>query len=298
MQLIRKVQEDKSVTSSFRRAMIITIGGNIFLAAIKAYGARVSGSVALYADAANSISDVIYSVFLVIGLYLSLRPPDESHPQGHSRFEPLVGLVVALTMSFAGYEAARSSIARFTAGGQVVEPSLPTIILIVSALIKFGMFLTIRNIARKVHSPALETTSLDHISDVLTSTVAFIGILTSKINPLFDAVAGILVAIWIFRAAFNAGKDHISFLTGGGASKDLTDEIVRIAETEPGVLKVHHIITEYVGPRLVVEMHVNVSGSMPLNEAHGISDNIMAKIEALPDVDRVYVHLEPDDWID
>lgn len=298
MQLIRKAKEDKAITKSFRTAMAITIGGNVFLAAIKAFGAKYSGSVALYADAANSISDVIYSVLLVIGLYLSLRPPDETHPQGHSRFEPLVGLVVALTMSFAGYEAARSSIERLTAGGQVVEPGLPTIILIGSALTKFGMFLAIRNIARKVHSPALETTSLDHISDVLTSTVALIGILTSSLNPLFDAIAGILVALWIFRAAFNAGKDHISFLTGGSASSDLREQIVRIAETEPGVLRVHHIITEYVGPQLVVEMHVNVRGTTPLHDAHIISDNISAKIEQLPDIDRVYVHLEPDDWTD
>lgn len=295
MRVIRQATINKENTTSFRNAMVVTVVGNVFLTALKAYGARVSGSVALYADAVNSISDMIYSLLLAFGLYISLKPPDETHPQGHSRFEPLVGLVVTMSMAIAGYTAGRAAIERLISGGIAVEPGLPTIILILSALTKLGMFLIIRSIARKVNSPALKTAAIDNVMDVLTSSVALIGILTSRINPIFDAIAGILVALWIFRAAYQAAVGHISLLTGGAPPEELRDQIIEIASAQPGVLRVHRVIAEYVGPKLVVEMHINVTDAMTIKEAHAIEDDLMDKILAIPEVDRVYVHLEPND---
>jgi cation diffusion facilitator family transporter len=283
----------------YRQAMIITLAGNVVLATIKGLVAWASGSVAIYSDAANSISDVLYSLLMVLGLWAAQRPPDISHPQGHSRFEPLVGLAVALSMTLAGIEAARASFVRFQAGGLAVNPGLPTLVLIVSAGTKAGMFIVIRNLARKVMSPTLNTTAQDNLSDVLTSTAAFIGAFGSKlVSPLLDPIAGFAVAIWIFRAAYRAIKENLNFLTGGGASEDLRHQIIEIAESVPGVIRVHHLMTEYAGPRLVADLHVNVAGDMPLREAHTITDEITTRLEALPDIDRAYVHLEPDDWVD
>ncbi len=283
----------------FKNALIITIAGNVLMASLKGVAAYYSGSVALYSDAANSVSDVLYSIMMVIGLYMTLRPPDLSHPQGHSRFEPLVGLAVAFSMAYAGYEAGSTSIERFVQGGLAVEPGLPTMVLIFAALFKVGMFISIRKIARQVSSPTLRTTAQDNLNDVFTSLAAFVGAVGSSfIHPLLDPIAGILVALWIFRSAFNAAREHLNFLTGGGASEELRLKIIQTAESVPGVLRVHHLMTEYSGPRLVVDLHVNVNGDTPLRDSHVITDLVMAKLEALPDIDRVYVHLEPDDWTD
>ncbi len=283
----------------YRQAMIITLVGNIFLASIKALVAWASGSVAIYSDAANSISDVLYSLLMVLGLQVAQRPPDMSHPQGHSRFEPLVGLAVALSMTLAGFEAARASWVRFQAGGLAVNPGLPTVVLIVSAATKAGMFIVIRNYARKLVSPTLNTTAQDNLSDVLTSSAAFLGAFGSKlISPLLDPIAGFAVALWIFRAAYLAIRENLNFLTGGGASEELRNQIIEITESVPGVIRVHHLMTEYAGPRLVADLHVNVAGDMLLRDAHKITDEITERLESLPNIDRAYVHLEPDDWID
>ena len=283
----------------FKIALIITIAGNVLLGVLKGLAAHFSGSVALYADAANSISDVLYSIMMVIGLWAALRPPDIGHPQGHSRFEPLVGLMVSFSMAFAGYEAGSTAIERFVEGGLAVEPGLPTLTLVFSALLKVGMFYAIRKISQQVNSATLRTTAQDNLNDVFTSMAAFIGAIgSSLIHPLLDAIAGILVALWIFRSAYNAAREHLNFLTGGGASEELRHKIIETAESVPGVLRVHHLMTDYSGPRLVVDLHVNVNGDTPLRDSHEITDQVIAKLEALPDVDRVYVHLEPDDWTD
>ncbi len=294
MQWIREYEANPEEDRVFRRALWVTLLGNVLLAVGKGLVAYLSGSVALYADAANSASDVVYSLVMVWGLWVSRQPPDLSHPQGHSRFEPLSGLVIAGAMTFAGYEAVRVSIVRFLEGGAAVEPGWPTVALLLSAAIKAGMYLWVHRTARRVASPALDAAARDNLSDVLTSVAAFAGTLGSTLlHPLADPIAGVLVSLWIFRAAFEAWRENLSYLTGAGAGEDLRREIAEVAGTVPRVLRVHQVITEYVGPQLVVDLHVNVDGHLPLFEAHRIADLVQERVEALPDIDRAYVHVEP-----
>ncbi len=297
MRWVRDYTPQPGVESQYRKALIVTVSGNVLLAVSKGLVAYLSGSVALYADAANSISDVIYSLLMIWGLWMALRPPDLTHPQGHSRFEPLVGLLVTFSMGIAGYEAARTSVERFLQGGLAVEPGWPTIVLLASAAVKLGMFFIIRNAARALESPTLETTARDNLTDVLTSSAAFLGALGSTlIHPLTDPLAGLLVAGWIFRAVILTGKENLGFLTGAGASKDLRDQLVAVAASVPGVQRVHHTMTEYAGPRLVVDLHINVNGQMTLDEAHEIADEVIHRLEKMPEVDRAYVHIEPEGY--
>ncbi len=294
MQWVRDYTPQPERRSLYSQAIAITLAGNVLLAIGKGLAAYLSGSVAILADAANSLSDVLYSFLMMLGLNVAQRPPDISHPQGHSRFEPLIGMVVALAMATAGFEAARASIERLISGGRAVEAGLPTIILLVSAAIKTGMYLSIRRIATKVSSPSLRATATDNLTDVLTSIAAIIGVLGSQlINPLLDPLAGLVVAAWIFRAAFKAGKENLQYLTGAGAPPELRDQIIEITESVPGVLKVHHLMTDYSGPKFVVDLHINVDGKITLTQAHTISEEITTKLNELPDIDRAYVHIEP-----
>ncbi len=294
MQVIRDYQPDLARRINFRRALIITFCGNLILMLGKGLVTYISNSRALYADTANSASDVVYSVLLGLGLWIAQQPPDLSHPQGHSRFEPLVGLAVAAAMTFAGYEAGRAAIVRFLSGGLSVTPGWPTLALLGSAGIKSGMFLLIRATARRVNSPALYTVAQDNLADVLTSIAAFLGVLGSTlIHPLSDPLAGGLIALWIFRIAWSAWKENLRYLTGAGAPPELREEITHLVESTPGVYSVHQVITEYIGARLVVDLHIDVDNSLAITEAHAISDHVQEKLEALPEVDRAYIHVEP-----
>lgn len=294
MQWVREVTPDAARQHLYRRAILITLLGNLVLALGKGIVAYYSRSVAVYADAANSASDVLYSLLMILGLWMAMQPPDLSHPQGHSRFEPLVGLMVAIAMSYAGYEAARAAIERLLVGGSAVEPGLPTLVLLLSAAIKAGMYLAIRRLAVALGSPALAVTARDNLSDVLTSAAAFAGVLGSRfVHPLSDPIAGVLVALWIFRAAFEAIHENLKYLTGAGAPRELRHEIAEVASKVPGVLRVHQVITEYVGPQLIADLHINVDGRMSLYEAHHISDAVEEAVAALDEVDRAYVHVEP-----
>ena len=294
MRWIRNSEQNPKTNRLFRRAMAITLAGNLLLAGIKILAAIVSGSAAIYSDAVNSVSDVLYTIFLILGLWMSQKPPDMSHPQGHSRFEPLAALVVTISMSVAGIEALRSSIQRWMEGGASIPLDISLLALVISMLIKALMYTLVHDISRTTASPGLDAAAKDNLSDVITSLAALLGVLGSDfIHPLLDPLAGILVSFWIFRAVIGTAKENFGYLTGAGADEDLRNQILEAARDIPGVQDVHHIITEYAGPKLVVDMHINVNGELTLNESHAICDQVTEKVEALPQVDRVYVHVEP-----
>jgi len=294
MRWIRNYNTYEKPHTEYKRALIVTLGGNILLGVLKAIAAYISNSMAVYADAVNSLSDIVYSILLVIGLWMALRPPDRSHPQGHSRFEPIAALIVSISMAYAGFEAGRSSIVRFLEGGGEINAGFPLVILIVSIGIKILMYLFIRSVAKKTRSPGLEAAAGDNITDVVTSIAAGIGILAAQfINPIFDPIAGILVAIWIFRAVIQLARENLGYLTGAGASKEMTGKLLASVRELNGVENIHHIITEYAGPKLVVDIHINVDGKMTLNQAHAICDLAIEALTSFPEVDRAYVHVEP-----
>ncbi|WP_018963568.1 cation diffusion facilitator family transporter [Coprothermobacter platensis] len=297
MKTVRDYQPDQQLHRWYVNAFEITIAGNVILVAVKAIVAYITNSAAMYAETANSASDVIYSLLMVFGLWVSQKPPDSSHPQGHSRFEPLVSLVIALSMGFAGYEAARTSIIKLISGGVMVQPGWPSLVMLLTATTKVFMYYALLRFSQKTRSPALHATAQDNLADVLSSTAAFLGILGSYyINPLLDPIAGLFVSAWIFKAVVPLLMENLKYITGGSATEEDIQGILDIASKVPGVLKVHELVTEYVGPRLVVEMHVNVRGDLPLSDAHRISDEIVNNvISHVKDVDRVYVHLEPED---
>lgn len=278
----------------YRRAIFIAIIGNAFLTVVKGIVAGLSGSSAVLSDAANSLSDMLYSLLMAAGLYMARQPADEGHPQGHSRFEPLVSLFISVTMAAAGLVAMRESVQRFLSGAPAIEPGWPTLALTGSALGKVVMYLLVRGIGKQAHSPAIRASARDNLADVVTSAAALLGVWGSGfVHPLLDPGAGTLVALWILRAAWRIVRENLGYLTGRGAPPGVTTRIVDAASSVSGVLDVHQVIADHVGPEVRVDIHVDVDGEMTLRQAHAIADQVQARIETLPGVDLAFVHVEP-----
>jgi len=53
------------------------------------------------------------------------------------------------------------------------------------------------------------------------------------------------------------------------------------------------MMSDYVGPKLLVDMHINLPGEVSLDEVHAVTDAVIDALEELPEVDRAYVHVEP-----
>ena len=291
---VRQESRDLRRQRLYRRAILLSVAGNVLLAAAKGGVAWVSGSSAVLSDAANSFSDILYSLFMALGLYLAHQPADRGHPQGHSRFEPLISLLIAGIMGVAGYAAISEAVQRFRTGATAIRPGWPSVVLVGSALVKVVMYRLVLDLGETTNSPAIRASARDNLADVATSLAALIGVLGSNvIHPLMDPVVGVLVALWILHAIWEIVRENLGYLTGRGAPPEVRESIVEAASSVPGVLHVHQVIADYVGPELRVDMHIDVDGDLKLRKAHAIGELVEDRVEALPDVDMAFVHVEP-----
>ncbi len=294
MKRVRYDAVDIQRLKRYKQAILISISGNIFLAVLKGIMAWLSGSSAVFSDAANSLGDTLYSIFMGIGLYLSQQPADESHPQGHSRIEPFVSLFISIAIAFAGVVAVQQGITRFSSGGRVADIGWTTLILVFSISIKVVMFWRVKRLGRETSSPAINASARDNLVDVATSAAALIGVWGAFfVDPIFDPIAGIVVGLWIFRTTWEILSENIGYLTGRGAPRELSQKIAKMALSVKGVDHVHRVIAEYVGPRMRIDMHINVNGKISLEKAHAIGERVSEKIRELSEVDLVFVHVEP-----
>ena len=146
LEYVRRESPDPRRQRLYLQAILIAVAGNALLAAAKGAVAWFSGSSAVLSDAANSLSDTLYSVMMAAGLYLVQQPADTSHPQGHSRVEPLVSLLIVVAMGVAGFTAMREGVMRFLSGATSIAPGWPTAVLTGSAVVKVAMFLLVGRI--------------------------------------------------------------------------------------------------------------------------------------------------------
>lgn len=294
LQRVRVETPDVRRRQLYRRAILVTIGGNALLVAAKGILAWLTGSSAVFSDAANSLSDTIYGLMMGGGLYIAQRPADETHPQGHGRFEPMVSLLIAAAMALTGAVAFWQSLRRMLTGGEAITLVGPTIVLLGSMAVKGIMYFEVRRAGEKVDSPAILASAQDNLADILTTAAALGGVWGSRmIHPVLDPVAGLLVALWIFRTTGKIFWENLGYLTGRGAPAGFHDRVAREAAGVPGVENVHQVIAEYVGPRLRVDIHINVDGQTSLEQAHAIAENVQAAVNRISKVDLVYVYTEP-----
>jgi cation diffusion facilitator family transporter len=292
--LIRDQATDQSRLLLYRRAIEIAVIGNGLLAVAKGGGAWISGSTAVMATAVDSFTDLVYTAFLAWGLWLSQQPADESHPQGHARLEPVISSVIALMMGIAGWEVARQAFSKILGEPNQFEWGLPAAVLVGSALVKMLMYLLVHRLAKLTRSPAINASARDNLTDVMSSGVALAGVLLANwLHPLADPIAGALVALWIFRNVIEILVENLGYLVGRSAEPELVDEIASISRQVDGVLDVHRIVVDYLGPQLRVDMHIDLAADLPLHAAHEIHQRLQKELEALDEVDLAYIHLEP-----
>ena len=278
----------------YTQASLLACWGNVLLLLAKAAAAAISGSSAIHADAANSASDVAYSMLMGLGLWISLRPPDPSHPHGHRRIESLVSVIIGAAMAGAGYEAARTGWGTWREGARPILSIWAWLVPIGAALVKSGMYLVARQIGAKAGSPAITASARDNLSDVISSGMALAGVLGSRyLFATADPLAAFVVALWIFRSAWEVLRDSIRQLIGGAASPQLARSVIHAAQSVPGVLDVHQVIIEYVGPQVRADIHIDMDGKLALSQVHRVGDAVREAVEALPEVDHAFVHVEP-----
>jgi len=278
-----------------RRVGALVLAANLALVAAKGGAWWATGSLAVGSEAVNSLADVAYSVVVLGGLYLTTQPPDFEHPHGHERIEPFVSLVVALGVLAAGAAVLWQATTAVLSGDVGRSAGVAGVVVLAgTAAAKYGLYRYVLGVADEHHSPALRATALDNRNDILTAGAALAGVLGSAAGyPVLDPLAAFVVAAGILHTGYEIVRDNVNYLVGAAPPEDLREEILSRALSHPDVEGAHDVVAHYVGPEIDVSLHVEVEGEMTLHEAHDIETELILDLESIPEVDDVFVHVDP-----
>ncbi|WP_324735084.1 cation diffusion facilitator family transporter [Thermococcus sp. SY098] len=270
-----------------------SIIGNVLLALLKIAVGFMYSSLALISDGVHSLSDVITSIIGLIGIRISSKPPDRSHPFGHSRFEPLFAFFMGLALLLVAYEIARDSIGRVLEGTSIEVNSIMLAVAVFSIIFKEGMTQYTLWVGKKLDNQILIADAYHHRSDVLSTIAVLIGLLAEKFGFRYgDSLAGLVVAIFIAKVALEIVMRNVNYLTGTSPPFEICERIKKIALSVDNVVGVHDLRAHYVGPKLHVELHIEVPPNLTLKEAHDVSEEVKRRIEELEEVEMAFVHVD------
>lgn len=279
------------------RATLLGLAANIVLTTAKFLAGILGHSHALVADAVESLADVFSSVIVWRGVVLAAEPPDEDHPYGHGKAEPMAAAVVSAMLILAAGWIAVSAF--FAIAHPHPAPSPYTLlVLVVVIAIKEGLFRFLSKESSLVESSAIQTDAWHHRSDAITSVAAGIGISVSLIGgkgfEAADDVAAIAAAGVIAWNGWHLLRPALNELMDTAPGPEVIDRIRQIAATTPGVDRVEKCFVRKVGYQYFVDMHVEVDPQMTVLHSHEIAHEVKDKIrDTMPSVNDVLVHIEP-----
>jgi cation diffusion facilitator family transporter len=285
---------DDAERAGFTRATWANVLGNAAKIIVEGSVGIAFGSVALIADAAHSIADLVASVVVLIWGRSSYDEPDDAHPHGHDRIEPLTALFVGAVIAVLGL------LLLVESAQGLVDHDPPEANLLLLGALGFAIlnmytvywYTTRTNEA--IGSTALKALATDCLNDIYTSFAAAIGVIGLFLGqPLLDPIAGGLVSLLVIYQGVKIGRENVDYLVGASPGHEKRAEITEALRSHPEVEGVHDLTVFYDGTVLEVEVHVEVDGDMPFRQAHDIESQLVDRLRSIEDVGDAHVHLDP-----
>ena len=283
--------------STVARLALWSLAIGIAVLALKALAAWLTGSIALYSDALESVVNVVTAIVAIVAVRLAARPADATLPYGYGKAEyfsaVIIGVFIAVAALVIFSEAWRgfSDPHPFKADPVGLGVSVGA-----TALNGVWAFVLIRAGARE-RSASLSADGRHLATDVVSTLGVLIGVLLAVANGYarLDAILAAFVGVAILWSGWQVIRESVIGLM------DVSVEPVRLARIREvissnaeGAIEAHDIRTRQAGRMTFIEFHLVVPGTMTVEASHAICDRIEAKLrETVGDV-QVTIHVEPD----
>jgi cation diffusion facilitator family transporter len=285
-----------AISSSMKLAAGSIAVGLVVLA-IKLLAWWMTGSVALFSDALESIVNVAAAIAALIAVYYAAQPADERHPYGHHKaeffsavLEGAMIIVAALVIFHEAWQAFQNP--------RPLDAPVEGLLVNWSASVLNGFWCWVLiSRGRKLRSPALVADGKHLLSDVISSVGVTFGVLLAIVTGwhVLDSLLAGLVAINILWSGWKVMSQSLSGLMDEAVPEETLASIrAIISDKATGAIEAHDLRTRHAGPATFIDFHLVVDGQTPVSEAHDICDRIEAAIKKqVPDA-RVTIHVEPE----
>jgi cation diffusion facilitator family transporter len=275
-----------------------SLGIGLAVLALKFLAWQLTGSIALYSDALESIVNVVTAIGALIAVRLAQRPANATLPYGYHKAEYFSAVLVGVMIVIAAIMILREAYMGFFAPRLPDAPFEGLAVSLVATLINVGWAQYLLRYGRRVRSPALVADAKHLMTDVVSTAGVLVGLILVYITRIaaLDAVLAALVALNILWSGWGVIKDSVGGLMDVAVTPE-TQKVIRdvISQNAEGAIEAHDIRTRQAGKLTFIDFHLVVPGAMSVDAAHRICDGIEAKLrEAVKDV-QITIHVEPED---
>ena len=294
----KDMDSDSDYSRTIRKVSVLSMAGNLALAGFKFFAGFVGRSDAMISDAIHSSSDIAGSLIVLIGSVISEKEADEDHPYGHERFESVASILLAFILFLAGVGLIREELIKIFSGSwqNMHSPGMIALIAaITSIIVKEGMYWYTAVNARRIHSDSLLAEAWHHRSDALSSIGSLIGIAGARLGfPILDPAAGVLISLFILKAAISIFYNATEKLTDHSCSPQMEQQLYNFIQNDPRVRSIDLLQTREFGRKIYLDLEIGVDREMTLQKAHQIAEELHDRIEnAFPDIKHVMIHVNP-----
>ena len=283
--------------SDDQQSLQLTLGLYIVILVMKLVAYFLSGVMALLAEALHTLADIFVSGFLLVAMVYSRRKADTEHVFGHGRAQYAAALVAAtLFISFTSFQLYREAIPRLFQAHEATYGNLPLAIGVLVLSMILAALPLVRLLRQKMRGAAAKAQMMELVNDEFGLLAALLGTLFIVWGkPLADPLAALVVATIIAVNAVGLFRENLSFLLGRSPGPECLAKIEALVRSVPGVVGLHGLKAEYIGPEsLHGEMHIVVGRGVSIEEADRIAEAVRGQIEQATGCRHCLVHMDPE----
>ena len=279
------------------RLALIGVAVNLLLAVVKIAAGLLGNCYALIADGIESSLDIFGSLVIWFGLKVAAAPPDETHPYGHGKAEPLAAVAVAFAVIAAAVGLAVLSVREIVTPHHAPAP-FTLLVLVVVVVVKETLFRKVLRASEHLDSTAVKTDAWHHRSDAITSAGAFIGISIALIGgPGWEPADDWAALFTCGLIGFNGWRLLLPALREAmdtAPAPEIIHSVRAAASAVPGVADVEKCRVRKMGLEFYVDIHIGVNAEFTVREGHRIAHEVKDAIRtANTAIADVLVHIEP-----
>ena len=288
-----KVRKSYGTLSSF-----VGISVNAILALIKLFLGIITASVAIIADALNNLSDAGSSIITLVSFRMSAKPADRDHPFGHARIEYIASMIISFLILLVGFETFIKSVSVLigVSDANVSKFSTASIIILASSiLLKLWLSFFYRKIGNKINSGVIKASSIDSLTDCISTVAVLISAIIIKITDLqiIDTVVGLGVSVMIIIAGIKILNETKNSILGEAPVNEQVEAINKIIEEYPEIIGTHDLMIHNYGPNhFIASFHAEVDGAKDIFILHDMIDIVEKRIQNELNI-LCTIHMDP-----
>ncbi|PSS56843.1 cation diffusion facilitator family transporter [Pseudomonas sp. BBP2017] len=262
----------------------------------KAVAWWLSGSVSLLAGLTDSALDGVASLLNLLAVHYALRPADDDHRYGHGKAEAMAGMAQALFIAVSAVLIGVQAVERLQNPQALGDTAIGIAVMLLSLALTMALLMLQARVIRITGSTAVRADSLHYRSDLLLNGSILIALVLARLGwPQMDAFFGLGIALYILWSALQIARESTSILMDEELPGDISEQMLTLACSVPGVRGAHDLRTRVSGSHWFVQVHLELPGNMPLTDAHVLCDQAAAAIHGKYPKAEVLVHADPVD---